>query len=370
MDQTVLDYRDDAGLEEIPRLANDLALSLREALGKADDLHSQLERAYSDALRFDPSEGRWRAVVEKTRTAANGMWDYWKKARESAHKACDETVRGGESKIVQNALSNLRTQRSSQQTDLDRVKADYNRWYDGIKELRQWYSTDSENVRQAFCALQESPGDYFEGDAYINTLETIVERMVSHLTPKWNEIQRTAGDLISRLAPLEQSKPRDVSDAAKKLHQDIDRTVRGIEQLLTTELKGRANAEIRAFIEVGKNEHKRIQSDSSKCTKSELTFGSRRLDCIRVDGAQCYVVEIKPDNPAARERAQSQLSNGIEEVQRAMNGKKLRSEMTGNLELLRPCFDESNQRLALQPELRVYSFCPPQGKLFHDFVVP
>ena len=365
-----VDRRDPRGLTEIPLRARGIAEPLKEALAKADEVHQQLERALSEAQRFDPSEGRWRAVTEKTRSSATAIWEYWKKAREAAHAACDELAKGDENRVVKNAISNLSRSRSDNQTELDRIKADHAKWYDGVKELREWYKTDTEAVRQGFCALAESPGDYYEGDAYIATLDAIADRMTSRISPKWNDLTRASTVLIDRLKKLEAEEDPDVKTQAVKLHEAIERTERGMFTIMSDELRGRADVEVRAFMEVGKNEHKRIQADSSKCTKSELVFGSRRLDCIRVDGSKCYVVEIKPDNEKARDRGQAQIAAGIREVQAALAGKTKRDELTGNLEVLRPCFDETKQRVDLGDELRVYSFCPPPGQLFRDFVVP
>jgi hypothetical protein len=51
-------------------------------------------------------------------------------------------------------------------------------------------------------------------------------------------------------------------------------------------------------------------------------------------------------------------------------GKKKRSELSGNLEVLRVCFDEQAEKAILKEELRVYEYCPPEGEMFKDFVVP
>jgi hypothetical protein len=126
-----------------------------------------------------------------------------------------------------------------------------------------------------------------------------------------------------------------------------------------------------ASMETGKNEHKRIQADSSKCT---VSGGDVRAPAARLHpGGRrdvCYVVEIKPNNQAARDRGDKQINEGIEYVQEALRGKKKRDELTGKLEVLRPCFDESVGEAKLARELRVYEYCPADGELFKDFVVP
>jgi hypothetical protein len=143
-----------------------------------------------------------------------------------------------------------------------------------------------------------------------------------------------------------------------------------LQNLLANELNRANDPEVRAKMEFGKNEHKRIQADSSKCTVAEVTFGSSRVDCIRVDGSTCYVVEIKPNNSEAQKLGRKQIRDGIDEIEDALAGTKKRSELTGKLEVFRTCFDESSERVNLKEELRVYEYCPPEGELYKDFVIP
>src|SRR5690606_23002623 len=59
------------------------------------------------------------------------------------------------------------------------------RWYAGLRELREWYKQDTKAVRDMFCNIPESPGDYAEGDAYAAKLQQIADRMRDRLAPKW-----------------------------------------------------------------------------------------------------------------------------------------------------------------------------------------
>ena len=169
---------------------------------------------------------------------------------------------------------------------------------------------------------------------------------------------------------MEQSGDDEVMESAGKLRKELEKTTGSVETFLGGEAMGANNPHIRGRTELGKNEHKRIQADSSKCTASELTFGSTRVDCIRVDGNTCYVVEIKPNNPEAQEKGAEQIETGTEAIERALSGKKRKADLTGKLEIFRPCFDDSRGEAKLEGELRVYEYCPPEGELFHDFVVP
>lgn len=364
-----LDRRDPKGVREIPLRARGFAEPIKAGLEKTDEKHREMERAFGEADRYAPGDARWSGVQSAYRAAAREVYDYWKKARDAAHASCDELAKGDEHKDVKRAVDDLSRKRSDNANELDRVKADHRKWYEDLSELRQWWKTDTKAMRESFCSADESPGDA-EWREYGAVVDGIADRMRDRIGSRWDELKARANALESRLVILETSGDDEVKEPAEKLRAELKKTVESVENFLRGEALGASNPRIRARMELGKNEHKRIQADSSKCTEDELTFGSTRVDCVRVDGNTCYVVEIKPNNEAARSKGNRQIRDGIDAIRSALSGKKKRVELTGNLEVLRPCFDEQKEEADLKPELRVYEYCPPEGELFHDFVVP
>lgn len=365
-----VDIQDTDGKDEIPLRARAMAEPIKAGLAKTDEQHPIMERALSDAQRFDPSEGRWREVTDRNRASAAAMFDYWKRAREAAHAACDDLAKGDQNPEVIKAVKSISDTLSTNQRDLVQLEAAQRTWYDGIQELKGWYKQDTAAVREMFCTLEESPGDTDDGDAYYAKLGQIADRMRDRLRPRWLLITGEATRLTAQADQLIQKKDKEVQKGAEKVKAQVARVMASLTNLMNNELNGSNDPEIRTKMETGKNEHKRIQSDSSKCTVSELTMGRRRIDCIRVSGSTCYVVEIKPNNRAAQARGEAQIASGMSEIRAAVDGKKKRDELTGKLEVFRPCFDEQKAEINLERELRVYEYCPPDGELFKDFVVP
>ena len=165
-----------------------------------------MEQAAVAAERFETGDGRWRDGRDRLRASAKDMFEYWKKARDTAHASCDELAKGDENKDVVRAVNNLSRKRSDNATELGRVRAEHRKWYEDLSELRQFFKTDT---------------------------------------------RRT----------------------------------------------------------------------------------------------------------------------GTAAIKRALSGKK-KADLTGDLEVFRACFDDSRGDAKLDRELRVYKYCPPEGELFHDFVVP
>ena len=365
-----LDEREENAVDQLKLRARSLSGPIKEGLSKTDEQHPNMERALSDAQRFSASDGGWRSVSDKHRASAQAIFDYWTKARASAHAACDELAKGELHQEVVAAVSNLTKDRSESANQLLVLEADHRKWEESIKELREWYKQDTKVVRDMFCKLPESPGDYAEGDAFAAQLAQIADRMRDRLRPKWSQISRDAELLLSRAEVLVRAPDKAARPGAARVRKAVAERMASLQNLLDNELNGSNDPEVRAKMEFGKNEHKRIQADSGKCTVSEVTFGNRRVDCIYVSSGTCYVVEIKPNNDDAKRRGEGQIRDGINQIEKELGGKKKKSELTGKLEVFRDCFDEASEKPRLERQLRVYEYCPPDGEMFKDFLVP
>lgn len=257
---------------------------------------------------------------------------------------------------------------SSNERELLLLQNEVQRWYDGIVELRGWYKQDTAAVREAVCNLDDSPGDPEAGAEVEARVKQIADRMRDRIGPRWSTIRSEAATMTATADRLLAKNDDEVKKGAEKAKERIARVIASLTNVMNDELHGSNDPQLRAKMETGKNEHKRIQADSSKCTVAELSVGNRRIDCIRVDGNVCYVVEIKPNNDKARVRGREQMNDGIEKVNSAVRGKK-KSELSGNLTVFQACHRDGADP-ELKPELRVYELCPPEGEMFRDFVVP
>jgi len=365
--------QDTKGKTVIPLRARGIAEPIKAGLAKTDEQHSTMERALSDAQRFDASEGRWREVRDKHRASATAIWEYWKKARDVAHATCDELAKGDGNPTVVKAVAAIDATLSSNQRELVLLENEYERWYSELMELRSWYKQDTAAVRELLCTMEESPGDSEAGREYYAKVDQIADRMRDRLSPRWALIMSKSQMMIGTADGLLARKDDEVQKGAQKVKDKVGKVMSALTNLMNDELRGSNDPELRAKMETGKNEHVRIQADSSKCTVAELTVGSRRIDCIRVDGTTCYVVEIKPNNSAAQERGRQQIRSGIKEIKDALSGAKKKAEidkLPDKLHVFKACFDDSKSEANLEVELRVYELCPPDGLLFKDFVVP
>lgn len=362
------DRGDTAGVKLIPSKAHEIGDPIKASLAKADEQNKVMEKARDSAVRFGTEEGRWREVSSNLKDSANGIWDHWKRAWETAHKQCDEIAKADQDKDVVRALSDLSSVGANADKELASLRDAHSRWYEEIKQLRQWYTEDTTNVRQLFCTLEESEGDTDVGDAYAAQLAQIADRMRDRLSSKWSDLRSRAETLMGRSRQLMKVEDEEDRKGATIILDKLVRTMNSIQNVLNNELKGANDPEVRAQMELGKLEHKRIQADGGKCDESEITIpgASKRIDCVK----ECTIYEIKPNNSKAINKGKDQAADYKRAVQEYFeyDKTKVNERFSGRMKVFLSCI--KNGQISLNVDVRVYDFCPADGKLFNDFVVP
>ena len=367
----ILDARDYDQKDQIPLVARNLGKSIEEKLQLATT-HDAAMRGNRDAIKgFSISEGKWQPLATNLKESADAIFKHWEDALGAARNSCNELAKGEQHQAVVAAMKILEAAHSNTESELARIDADQRKWYERVRELRGWYKEDTKNVRDLFCNLEESPGDYAEGDAFAALLNQIAERMRGRLAPRWSELTTESNRLLPILGDLKSAPEGKVRRDASILLGKLEGTLRSLVNLMNDELKGANDPEFRMMVETGKNEHKRIQADSSKCDASEISIpGARaRMDCVKVSSGVCTIVEIKPNNSEAIRKGRSRLDDYRREMGKfyAANRDNVDKAFTGELDVFKKCI--SNNRIELEVDVRVYDLCPPEGMMFRDFIV-
>ena len=367
----ILDARDYDEKDQIPLVARNLGKSIEEKLQLATT-HDAAMRSNRDAIKgLSLGDPKWQALITNLKESADAVFKHWEDALAAAHRSCDELAKGERHADVVGAMKILEASHSTTESELARTEADHRKWYERVAELRGWYKQDTKDVRDFFCALEESPGDAELGGAYIAQLEQIADRMRNRLEPRWRELTTEANRILQTLAELRGAPEGKVKRQASILLGQLAKALSSLINLMNDELKGANDPQFRMMVETGKNEHKRIQADSSKCDASEITIpGARmRMDCVKVSSGVCTIVEIKPNNSAAIAKGRNRVSQYEGAINEYFKANKSRSKeaFQGELEIFQRCIE--NERIQLKTDIRVYDLCPPEGMMFRDFIL-
>ncbi|MBK9035976.1 MAG: hypothetical protein IPL61_32800 [Myxococcales bacterium] len=339
-----VDKSEPRGVKEIPLRARGFAEPIKAGLAKTDEQHAVMERALADAQRFDPSEGRWRDVTGKHRASASAMFEYWKKAREAAHAACDELAKGDEARDVKDAVQKLAGEESSANDRAKRRIAELtSRWtalqaeykqtesavWAGINDSRRLRKFDTDELNQliVFMCSQDQEKD---GDEADRLSQDMGNRLVSAARGRLDEYVKGADANQARLeaiyrdlrtfqadsetalkdnealtavdkgllAPLREMiaavaalRDKDRSKLFGMLASDRQAFVNASDDVL----KGQSNPRVAASNKYGRAKHRELQRDSQfACAEVEFAAGGGFADCV--SHAQCTVWEFKPSS--------------------------------------------------------------------------
>lgn len=302
-----VDKKDVAGKRQIPLRARAFAEPIKAGLAKTDEQHSVMERALSDAQRFSPSDGPWRTVGEKHRASAQGVFDYWTKARQAAHAACDELSTGDQAREVKEAIALLEGGASA---EIDRFKRDVDAWNTDARSLFVMDCTELDAIWLAMCGADEERNESPDREEARATARVIGGQMRGRVDPmmrRYDDLKKRGDDLIKE----DETKDRATAIMAtmNEVHAKFERIERG------GSLKGADHPMSQYAAEHGKQMHDDYASKYS-CTIYDKAIGSvGRPDCIVVDST-CWVYEFKPDTAAAERKGERQLNDYVPAVTR------------------------------------------------------
>lgn len=350
--------KEDKGAEQIALRARTWGRDISESLRKADDHRSTMESLRRDAERFSPRDERWNATAQQLRDSARHVHAYWTTAVRKAHDACDNLARGVEHPRARRAIEALDRGRSDVERELSAIAATWDRWESQYRELIGWYKVDLVSIREALCESDE--------DAVETATAAVTSRAASRLRSRWDALRPEAVALLQRLDRTEVEPA--FKERTVKLKVKIRAKIRIGDGYLkdTPVVRGANDPMIRARMELGKNEHKRIQADGSKCDASEITVGSVRLDCVKVSSSVCTIYEIKPDNAAAKRRGREQVRLQLQAVMARFEGQGEKGFDTNKLQVFKRCVQD--KKLVVETDLRVYAVCPSSFRVGDDWI--
>lgn len=301
-----VDKRDSKGVTQIPLRARGFAEPVKAGLAKTDEQHPVMERALSDAQRFDPSEGRWRDVTDKHRGSATAIFEYWKKAREAAHAACDELAKGDQAREVAEAVEKLKGGATS---EIEQYKKDVDAFIQDARALFLLDCTELENLWLALCGADEEPNESPDRDAARAEARAIGAQMRTRIDPilqRHDALKKRGEALVQE----DETKARATTILASM--DEILAKLRRIEN--GGALKGNDHPMSQYAAEYGKQMHDNY-AGKYKCDVYDQPYegAGGRPDCVVANNG-CWVYEFKPDTKKAKEIGEGQLDRYVPAV--------------------------------------------------------
>ncbi|KAB2911802.1 MAG: hypothetical protein F9K40_00110 [Kofleriaceae bacterium] len=296
----------EASATRLQALGRSIAEPIKAGLAKTDEQHAVMERALSDAQRFDPSEGRWREVTAKTRASATAIFEYWKRAREAAHSACDDLAKGDQSSVVREGLEKIKAGAGGL---IDGYRRDVQTWSKDADSLFQMDCTELEAIWLAMCGADEERNESPDRDEARATAREIGNRMKGRVDPmlvRYADLKKRGEELVSA---------DETKEAATALLKSMDEKFAKFARIQSGgALRGADHPMSQYAAEHGKQMHDDYASRYS-CNVYDQPYpdAGGRPDCIVV-GSTCYVYEFKPDTRKAKENGKEQLRRYVPAV--------------------------------------------------------
>jgi hypothetical protein len=360
------DRRDSKGVKEIPLRARAAAEPIKASLAKADEHHPLMERAVNDVLRFDPSEGRWRDVRSNVKDSVDGIWDYWKKARETAHKSCDELAKGDEMQVVKAAIEILK---GSSNTQIEAYRKDVDAWFDLSREAFKLDCVALQELWSAWCEGVDWESKSKTGEpqarAVSDRIRASREAPGRQLLELYEELKKRGEQLRS---------DNEVGDQAEKLLDQIRKRRYGaVEKMIKNgAVLGYQHPLIQFSQKYGMERHLDLMTSSTySCDVADEPIegtGSGddpgRPDCISAD--QCTIWEFKPKGKSGEDAYKDQEGR----YRRGVNAYLTKHMTTGTVPSVKggqqlvdklrkntSCWDASNKETKFEVKPYYYDVC-------------
>jgi hypothetical protein len=333
------------------------ALSGTEAVGAgADQLVAtrlEIEKYAADVLntKFPELIRRAQEVNREGAKALAGL-----RLGAEASKAAVIKATADARNAINDAIARISELLGKALTELELLRRDWKTWDDQIDAYRRTHNDDLVKIAEAMCS-----GEEWE----VESLGTqMAEQIQRQLRPVYDDLKRTGEGFLMRIDNMKSSTSR--AEAAP-LRETIRKKLESMRKTVENGvLSGSLKPAIRARATYGMSKH---QSEESSCQEREITLercdnpkGNEgcRIDCVKVSGGQCLIIEIKPKGIKAKRKGDEQAAGYLNAVQELFGSRQhaFFEKGSGKFKVFRECFDERTRSLRLASTVQLYDFCP------------
>lgn len=359
---------DPDGIDELQKLADQLAEPVRAGLARAEERMREEDGDRERARAISFAEGPWSDIRTAEQRDADETHKTYADGYGRTKEACADVVRGKDGPIVNKELERLRRGATATGDALDREVADW------IEEARRTYILDCkamETMWQAYCGTDFEPGEDGEDERAKQTAASLQ-----------SEMQGKMGPVLERLKGLEPRvqalvKKRETRARGETMQAMLEKekgrlgrlqnqgTWRGQNNIITQSASGYGEARHAAeWSSLG------CQVPTSSTSQAVFPGGThQKPDCIIARSGQCEIWEFKPDSPKGHEEGDDQISDYGRHVPDYYTEKHRRNDAPSDAnggkafldELRKYCLDASSNAIVFKTiRVKYYSMCEKQ----------
>jgi hypothetical protein len=360
---------DDAdGIDEIPKVAEQLAEPVRNGLAKADERMREEEGDRDRAKAISASDGQWRDIRDAALRDADETFRTYEDGHKKTKDACADVVLGSNGKVVNEAITNLRRRAGETGDSLDREVATW------LEAARQTYILDCKSMEtmwQAYCGTDFEPGEDGEDERAKQTAASLQSEMQGKMGPLLKDLE-TIKPRVQALIKKRETRSRGEATLALIAKEE------GRLGRLQTQgtWRGNNNVITQYSARYGDDRH-RAEWRSMGCQVPTSDSGyavfaggtHQKPDCIIAQSGHCEIWEFKPDSPTGREDGPRQVSDYKNNVPRYYTDLARRNQDPDAshggdrfmAELRKYCFDKDDNEIVFTTvDVKYYSMCEKQ----------
>ncbi len=349
------------GADEIRKQAAESQKKWQAKKDDADQFGRTLEGYKQTAADFSFGDGEWSRVVDSLRSsAANTLASYNnRRAQIYDNGDCRSLQLGISAPEVDQALRTLGENRGTINARYKKVREEFLAFKIEAADFRATPELTAKQIQDAICNDED----------WETKVPRISDDKISELRSKWDSLQSHRDQMLNELDQLiNDSKDQSLPAFKRRVVEYLN----PLGPIVDNEMRGANNPKVQAYIQVGKDQHKSMQS-SCDVAEAELANG-KRLDCVK----SCKVIEFKPNNSGAVSKGTEQVLEYKEQLEKMYEARRLsgNSMFTGKFAPLQNCQDPKEPTAADKPKLvletavETYTFCPNSSNVLLSVETP
>ena len=296
---------DDTGPAQLASRGQDLGKLYGPLLDRVKDANTAFASNASYA-RFDisvSSSDPWADVRSRYSDSVERMKSYWSDKWSPIDIACKRLPLGEQHPDIVKALADLATYTGNVKQTVRQLKHDFNQWLADARKVREMTDQDHKELRDVMCTQGVDEQDITD------KVNALADRWASQISSAYGTLLGQSDRLLDRATSDKLAKYK----GAKEVFDGINANRVTLAKIKNSDLQGSNNPKIKVKMQYGTNYHaswscsgyKEFPISKDYCDNAIRSGSNCIADCL-VTGSTCKILELKPDNQAARDMGDKQ----------------------------------------------------------------